>query len=189
MNGGPTVRQAILIIVLTSLICWPATTQIRGGSPRAEEDVRRFLVEYVESNHAEVDDTRYAVGFVDLNEDGIDEAIVYLLGRYWCGTAGCQTLVLTRSGDSYRPVTRILATRPPIRALRLRAHGWRTLTARVRGAGPSDFEAEFPFDGKSYPMSAAPGYASRLRSNAEGDVVIPASAGDIRNGRVLSGAR
>lgn len=128
-------KPAIYLVVFTGLICCSWAAQIQGGSSKAEEDVRRFLVGYVESHHMEVNDARYAVGFVDLNGDGINEAIVYLLGRDWCGTAGCQTLVLSRSRDSYRSVGRILATRPPIRALDRKAHGWRTLAAWVRGAG------------------------------------------------------
>jgi hypothetical protein len=181
------VRQPILLIAFTILALWLANGQIRKGSSKAEEDIRRFLVRYVESHHMEVDDARYAVGFVDLNGDGIDEAIVYLMGRDWCGTGGCQTLVLTRSGDSYRSAGRILATRPPIRALGEKAHGWRTLTALVRGGVvPDEFGAKLPFDGNSYPVSAAPAYAARLLGNVEGAVVIPASAADIRNDHVLS---
>ena len=167
------------LIVSSGLIC-SGNAQSGDGSSKAEEDVRRFLVGYVESRHMEVYDARYAVGFFDLNGDGNNEAIVYLLGRDWCGTGGCLTLVLTRSGNSYRTVGKILVTRPPIRVLGEKSHGWRTL---------AESEAELPFNGERYPISAAPPYAPRLRANIEGNIVIPSSAGDIRNGRTLTDAR
>jgi hypothetical protein len=178
MSGRVPLNQAILSIVLVGMICQPGTAQIRREISKAEEGVRQFLVEYIESEHGQVDGARYEVGFSDLNGDGIKEAIVYLSGREWCGTAGCQTLVLTRSRDSYRLAGRILATRPPIRVLYRKEHGWRTLGAWVRGTGVSAYEAAFPFDGKNYAISAAPGYASRLKSNGEGEIVIPVSANE-----------
>jgi hypothetical protein len=184
------VKLVILFVVLAGAISWSGTAQIGSSTTKADAAIRRFLVGYVASHHMDVDDARYAVGFVDLNGDNVDEAIVYLMGPDWCGTGGCQTLVLTQSGDSYRVIARILATRPPIRALGERAHGWRTLTAQVHGGGIlREYEAKLLFDGNSYPISAAPAYAPRLRSNIEGEVVIPAAAGDVRNGRALSGDR
>jgi len=128
-----TLPRAIQAIVFGALVFGCCGIPILGDTS-PEDDVRRFLVGYADSHQADVADTHYAVGFVDLNRDGINEAVVYLTGRYWCGTGGCQTLVLARSGRTFRLVGRILATRLPIRALDRTTHGWRVLTARVRGA-------------------------------------------------------
>lgn len=163
--------------------------QVDSNSADRERGLRDFLFHYAESKRATADETRYASSFVDLNGDGLKEIVVYLTGRYWCGTGGCLTLVLAPQVNSYRIVGKILATRPPIRALGQTTHGWRTLTARVQGGGIlNPYEARLPFDGKRYPTSAAPPSARRLMGGLNGDVLIPASAEDPRNQRLLSGA-
>lgn len=46
----------------------------------------------------------YVYSFVDLDGDGKNEAIVYLMGSFFCGTGGCNMLVLTRKADGYHLV-------------------------------------------------------------------------------------
>jgi hypothetical protein len=71
---------------------------------------------------------------------------------------------------------RAVATRPPIRALKEVNRGWRTLTAWVSGGGIlNPYEAALPFDGASYPTSAAPPAPYRVPGNAEGQVIISES--------------
>jgi hypothetical protein len=141
-------------------------------------------MEYVTSDKTPPGETRYADAFIDLNGDGVEEVVIYLDGRYWCGTGGCVTLVLRRTGESYRVICRAPATRPPIRVLRKRSHGWRTLTAWISGGGIlTGYEAELAFDGRRYHISAAPPSSPRLRGNLSGTVVIPAG---LRNEKVLT---
>jgi putative lipoprotein len=153
---------------------------------KPEDALKSFLQRYVKENGITDSTTRYADAFVDLNGDGMKEAIVYLVGRWWCGTGGCPTLVLTPEASSYRLVTKILVTRAPIRVLPTRSHGWRTLTALVQGGGVQPgYEAELAFDGESYPTSAANPPARPLVKRVEGEVVLPASANDITRSKPL----
>lgn len=169
--------------------CAIAQVKTAAQTPQ-DDDLKAFLITYVESHGMKASETRYADAFIDLNGDGVDEAVVYLAGRDWCGTGGCLTLVLRRAGISYHLVARVAATRPPIRALRERTHSWRTLTAWASGGGiVRGYDAELPFDGTSYPISAAPPSARRLPGNPEGEVVIPVSAGDLRTDKILSAGR
>src|SRR5262245_17172001 len=81
----------------------------------SEDKLRSFLQKYVIASGLPNDTaTAYFDAFIDLNRDGQKEAIVYLVGRWWCGSGGCPTLVLTPTASSYRIVTNILITRPPI---------------------------------------------------------------------------
>jgi hypothetical protein len=181
-------RVALLLVVLCGKFCGWTTAQVNTGSNASQEDALRvFIASYVESLGLRASEARYFDTFIDLNGDGVNEAIVYLAGRDWCGTGGCLTLVLARDGTSYRLVGHVLATRPPIRALRDRAHGWRTLTAWVSGGGiDQGYEAVLPYDGTRYPVSAAPPYAHSLSGVPKGEVVIPASAGALKNEKLLS---
>jgi hypothetical protein len=85
---------------------------------KAEVTVRQFLQSYLHAaSGASGKTTRYQAAFVDLNGDGTPEAIVYVTGSARCGSGGCTTLVLARGGSSYRVVSQIPITRPPIRVL------------------------------------------------------------------------
>lgn len=152
-----------------------------------ESGVRKFLQDYVRKNgFADDKSTRYFDAFVDLAGKGKEDVIVYLMGRWWCGSGGCPTLVLAREGSSYRVVTKISITRPPVRVLTARSHGWHSLAVWVDGGGiQQGYEAELRFDGNTYPISPANPPARRLVGKAPGQVVIPATASDVRNGKPL----
>ena len=60
---------------------------------------------------------RYAHAFADLDGDGRDEAIIYLMGRDACGSGGCDLFVLTDEGGSWRKIARLTIANPPIRLL------------------------------------------------------------------------
>jgi len=117
--------------------------------------------------------TRYISVFRDLNGDGVPEAIVYLLGRAWCGSGGCTTLILERDNDSLKVLTKVTVTRLPIRVLTKASNGWRSLGVWVEGGGiQPGYEAELEFDGGTYPTNPTVPPARRLAVSSEGDVVI-----------------
>jgi hypothetical protein len=89
--------------------------------------------------------------FVDLNDDGEKEVIVHVISQSVCGTGGCPTLVLAPQQSPFRVVSRISITRPPIRVLNTKSHGWHDLAVWVAGGGiQPGYEAALRFDGKSY---------------------------------------
>jgi hypothetical protein len=169
------------------IACFGQLDKGLAQSPSKSEDrLRSFLQQYVKESGVTDSSTRYFDAFFDLNDDGKKEVIVYLEGRWWCGSGGCPTLVLTSEGSSYRLVTKIVITRAPIRVLATRSHGWLTLTAWVQGGGVQPgYEAELPFDGKSYPTSAANPPARPLAKSVAGEVVLPALANDITESKPL----
>jgi len=117
--------------------------------------------------------TRYLDGRTDLNGDGKDEILVYLVGPMACGTGGCPTLVFTPAGSGYRIVTAISVSRPPIRAAAARTHGWRNLMVQIGGGGGKSGSRELLFNGKTYPANPTVfGPRVRAASAQGGDVVI-----------------
>jgi hypothetical protein len=119
----------------------------------------------------------FVAATADLNGDGKAEAVVHLTGPNWCGSGGCTTLILTPAGDSWRLVTRLSITRPPIRLLRTRSNGWRDLEVRVQGGGiQPGYEAQLRFDGKTYPSNPSVAPALRLVRKVPGTTLIPPAA-------------
>jgi hypothetical protein len=132
------------------------------------EDSLKSALQYFDSTQS----TRYIAAFKDLNGDGNLEAIVYLVGEEWCGSGGCTTLILDRKGASWKIITKITVTRPPISILPEAYHGWHSIGVWVQGGGVHPgYEASLRFDGKSYPRNPSIPPASRM-DKPDGVVVI-----------------
>src|SRR5579864_4391303 len=149
--------------------------QASRPSSAATETLKRFLQTFDDDKR-----TRYVAAFSDLDGDGQPEAVVHFVNQEWCGSGGCNTLILKPSGGSWRVVTNITITRPPIRVLSRSSHGWHNLAVWVQGGGiQPGYEAELRFDGKTYPRNPTVPPARPLVSGVAGEVVISSSAVEI----------
>jgi DNA-binding protein Fis len=107
---------ATLVIVSHIALTSVCLAQADQPSQRERESIEQCLRNYLREPLAGEDKTaRYVVALVDLEENGTLDAIVYLTGQHLCGSGGCDTLILAPDGASYRVVTDISITRPPIR--------------------------------------------------------------------------
>src|SRR5258707_6611531 len=135
------------LIVSTCLAIAQQKTTIKP--PPEEESARKFL-----QTKAEDKDTRYILVFRDLNGDGIPEAIAYLVGNEWCGSGGCNLFVLYKAGNSWKVVTSVTITHPPVRIFDDTSNGWHNIGVQVGGGGiMRGYEAELRFSGKAYPKN------------------------------------
>jgi len=151
------------------------TTQHPSASQAA---VRKFLQAYDSEGDPSPDRTTYYfAAFVDLQDNGTQDVIVYFTdSRSWCGTGGCTTLVLIPVGESYRVVSKIVTTRPPIRVLDTKSHGWHDLAVRAQWDDVPAYEAKLSFNGKSYPFSTSSSRTQRLEERVSGKVAVPPDA-------------
>jgi hypothetical protein len=141
-----------------------------SSPPSLAESLKHFL-ETWDSGKYYTD--HYLAAFRDLNDDGKLEAIIYLNASKWCGSGGCNTLILTQHGPTWRIVTNITITRPPIRILKTMSHGWHSIGVWVQGGGIQlGYEAELRFNGKTYPSNPTAAPARRLPTTSAGEVVI-----------------
>jgi hypothetical protein len=160
-----------IVVALMMLYAMGALAQ----TPRQQNSLKQFMREYLkaEAEDLEDDDTTFSSAFVDLNEDGKKEVIVYLSGRDWCGTGGCVMLVLAPKESTYRVVSEVTITRPPIRVLNTKTKGWRDIAVLLAGGGiRHPYEARLQFDGRSYPKNPTAAPAQRLREKVAGSIVI-----------------
>jgi len=154
-----------------------AQTQSVSQPQSVEASLKQFLQSY-DRKHSNDKTTRYLVAFKDLNEDGIPEAIVYFMGDGWCGSGGCFTFILKQKSDSWRFVTKITITRPPIRVLTKKSHGWHDIAVWVQGGGiQHGYEAELKYDGKTYPSNPTVPPAQQMKEKVAGETVIPSVKG------------
>jgi hypothetical protein len=163
-------RLRVLAFIAFSI---PGSVAAQSGRGQDAVSVRQFLQGF----DTDLND-RFVAAFTDLNGDGKPEAIVHLTSNDWCGSGGCATLILTRDGGSWRVLTKVSVTRPPIRVLKTKSNGWRNIAVWVQGGGiQPGYEAELRFDGKAYPTNPTVDPARHVVGKAEGEIVIPSSLG------------
>jgi len=150
----------------------------KAQSPKQVRSER--LAAYLRGALSEETGTRYVAAFFDLDDDERDEAIVYLMGPFHCGSGGCETWVLAPEGSSYRAITQISIVQLPIRALATKSHGWHDLGVMVRGGGIlPGYEAGLSFNGRTYPRNPSVAPAQRITEAVAGRILIPESAQSI----------
>ncbi|MFU9045454.1 hypothetical protein ACNAUY_03500 [Acinetobacter tibetensis] len=106
----------------------------------------------------------YQYAFYDLNQDGIQDAVVMLKGANWCGSGGCTVLVFQgMSREKFQPHSKMTVTDVPIVVLNSKTQGWSDLSVYSRGSG----QVILKFNGRSYPSnpSLEPKYTGNLQHN------------------------
>ena len=134
--------------------------------------VREWLVQYHADDGGFGRGDGYVFSYFDLNEDGTDEALVYLRSRSSCGTGGCVFYVLASRRGRWERVSGHTITNLPIRILPTRHRGWRDISVRARIDAQTTYNAILPFDGRTYPLNPTIPPARRLGSNVMGIVVM-----------------
>jgi hypothetical protein len=114
---------------------------------------------------------------VDLDGDGADEVVAYLMGAMWCGSGGCNALVLAPEGDGWRVVTETSVTQTPIRVLETSTNGWRDLSVGVGGGGRESGQVRLTFDGSAYPTNPTVDGLEQVDPSA-GEELIPEGPGE-----------
>ncbi|QIG55049.1 hypothetical protein G6N82_13645 [Altererythrobacter sp. BO-6] len=144
-----------------------ATEVVSPAPANAEEDIRHFLLQ----EYPDAAPLKYALAWHDLDGDGADEAIVHLVTPYFCGSGGCNTLVLTGAGPMWRKVGEISVSRTPVSVLETRSNGWKDLTVAIGGGGGASGNALLKFDGTAYPSN--PTVAPAEMTDATGTELLP----------------
>jgi len=172
-----------LLALYASLIAigYPCVTAAAQPSTRPDEmSIRRFFQAFNDRESASdtparrADErklTMFIVAFPPLHSSDTT-AVVYLMSAEWCGTGGCTTFVLKKSGPEWQIVSRIPATRPPIYMLPENSHGWRDIAVLGCGGGIIKcYESDMPFDGKTYPLNSSMPPSHQMQS-VRGTVII-----------------
>lgn len=149
-----------------------------AAAPHLDSKLKAFLQKYTRGLTLGEDATsKVSVASVDLRGDGTKETLVYLRGERWCGSGGCRLLVLVPDGPSFKVISHTAISRPPIRVLPTRTHGWRDIGVTVHGGGTLDpYVAKLPFDGSGYAENPTVMPAERVKGS-KGVVAISSAGG------------
>ena len=141
--------KSLALVLMCCAFASDGVAQNRKLSPQ-EAAVQKLVKSYADEK--KVAGTTYALAFVDLNDDGNKEAIVYFTNYGWCLTGGCTTMILTptktpnKTGESYEIMSMLWALYPPIRVLETKTNGWHELASAIPGG-----ESAISYNGTQYP--------------------------------------
>jgi hypothetical protein len=93
---------------------------------------------------------RYIYGRIDLNHDGNEEVLVYLLRSIFCGTGGCNMLLLSSETEGYTLNNTFPISRLPVIISGNKTNGWIDLIKLESGGGAPSYYLKYSFDSKSY---------------------------------------
>jgi len=93
---------------------------------------------------------RYVHAATDLDGDGREEMLVYLMGSLFCGTGGCTLQVYRPAPGGYALVNDFPVSRLPVVAADRQTNGWRDLWRLESGGGAPATYVRHVFNGERY---------------------------------------
>lgn len=151
-------RNAVLLLIFSSIAGVAAAAEPPGlreaiakhDAMRAAE-IRRLYGAHIRS----IDPASYKFdyGLVDLNGDGILDAIVLFKGPEDCGSGGCLLEIFRGTEQGFEFVSGSTISREPIQFLKEKRSHWRSFTVLVAGGGAKVCNALMRFNGKKYPLN------------------------------------
>jgi len=101
----------------------------------------------------DVGNVRYYYNKVDLNEDGIPEVFVYLVGPFVCGTGGCSGVIFKQENGEYNVLSRFSLVNNPVIISNNKTNGYKDIIMYISGGGIKSFFSRIKYDGKTYPIN------------------------------------
>src|SRR5262245_59515563 len=100
------------LLWLTGVVLFVTPTMYRAQNvpPRLLAAVQNYV-----EKKGETGQPMFRHALTDLNGDGVNDAIVLLLGSAWCGSGGCNMLVLRGTKEGFTVLSGSTITNEPIR--------------------------------------------------------------------------
>lgn len=154
----------------------PAAPAPAATPPAASQATPAGLETALRGLHADDGPLTYAFAPVDLNGDGTDEGLAYVMGPMVCGSGGCNLYVLVPQGEDggegWRVVTRTSVTRTPVGVLTTSTNGWRDLAVSIGGGGAEAGWVRLTYDGRTYPTNPTAPPATPLEGQPDVTTLI-----------------
>lgn len=126
----------------------------------AAHDTRRL-------RSADTSDYHFTYALVDLDGDGIQDAVVYLNDE--CGSGGCDMRIMKGTKDGFNYISGSTITNLPVYVLPSKTNGWRDIAVSTRGGGTVILK----YDGQKYPLNPSLQPSFLVYPNQPGIMKLP----------------
>jgi uncharacterized protein len=144
-------------------------------APAQQKALQQAIASYIKQRGVTPDAShRFFADTIDLNGDGVLDALVVFSSSYWCGTGGCTMLVFKGKTDkTFQLVSESSLVRPPVTVSETKTKGWRDLIIQVSGGGAPAKTVALKFDGKKYPLNPSDQPGLPDKPPVKGTVLFP----------------
>lgn len=136
-----------LVVLMTLLGLFQVSTSLAAAPSEADVDAAlRARLKIAPGNSV----PEHKSAFVDLNDDGKLDAVVFLTDPDSCGSGGCTLEIFKGTSSGLKGVSGTTLVREPIYMSPRKVKGWHVLVVESRYVGM----ATVRFDGRRYSVSA-----------------------------------
>jgi hypothetical protein len=145
MNAPIQTLKKILVVLLGMLPLASGAPALAGSLPALDAAIKTW------GNETTAPSYKYAL--VDLNDDGIADAVVLITAQEYYGSGGCSLVIFRGVAGSFKLVSSGTITREPILLLIEKRYGWHTLSVWIEGGGVEPGQVIMRFNGAKYPYN------------------------------------
>ena len=117
------------------------------------------------------DEAKWLTARSDLDGDGKDEALIYLIDPLTCGTGGCSLFLFADDGQgSWQLVDKVAVSRTPVYRLQTSSNGWADLGITVGGGGGKSMLVKLSREADGYPDN--PTVPPATEASSEGAMLL-----------------
>ncbi len=158
---------------LAQVASTPQKPATRPVDPALQMALWQAIGSDIQTQGLKLEDQEFFADYIDLNGDGVMDALVVFNSSYWCGTGGCTMLVFEGRDKSFRLVSDSTLIRTPLTVSATKTNGWRDLIVDVRGGGATPKKVALKFDGKGYALNPSIQPSIPPNTPIEGTVLFP----------------
>ncbi|MGB3510536.1 MAG: hypothetical protein WBA93_15130 [Microcoleaceae cyanobacterium] len=156
----------------------PSSISLNKTDKQVDEKTEKSLTEALNSYLQELGvnletGQTYKTEYIDLNNDGIKDALVLINIPDWCGTGGCSLFVFQGGKEKFQFVSQSSLINQPFTVNETQTNGWRDLVVEVSGGGAKPQTVALKFDGKVYPSNPSLESPITPENSVEGVKVFP----------------
>ena len=141
-------RAVLCVLALLGCGAFVAPAQINGMLIPDGKPLRDAIVSSLGTKLSP--GARFIVGWNDLDGDGRNEAIAYLIDSNRCGSGGCSVFILAQHQKRWDVIDRIGPAQLPVYRLGRGADGWAELGITVSGGGVAQEVMAVPHSSSGY---------------------------------------
>lgn len=155
-----------------------SSVSLNKTGKQVDEKIQNNLTEALNSYLQELGvksetEPTYKTEYIDLNNDGIKDALVLMDTPDWCGSGGCSLFIFQGGENKFEFLSSASLIQNPFTVSETQTNGWRDLVVEVRGGGAKPQTVALKFDGKVYPSNPSLQPPISGENTVEGVKVFP----------------